>query len=52
MRRLRLASEFVDFLLHRKKYWLIPVAVILLLLGIVVVFTSQSALAPLIYTLF
>jgi len=36
----------------RKKYWLIPVIVMLLLIGTLVVLTGGSALAPFIYTLF
>jgi len=36
----------------RKKYWLIPLILILLLLGILIVFSSGSAVAPFIYTLF
>ena len=40
------------FLKERKKFWLMPVIVILLLLGILIVFGGTSALAPFIYTLF
>jgi len=36
----------------RKKYWLLPLIIILLLLGVVLIFTSGSAVAPFIYTLF
>lgn len=36
----------------RKKLWLAPAVVILLLLGSLIVFTSGSAIAPFIYTLF
>lgn len=36
----------------RKKYWLLPLILILLLLGVLIVFTSGSAVAPFIYTLF
>lgn len=52
MRRLRILGEFWDFLRHQKKYWLVPIVVILVLMGIFVAFTAQSALAPFIYTLF
>ncbi|MBK6903931.1 MAG: hypothetical protein IPH04_14320 [Saprospirales bacterium] len=40
------------FLRERKKFWLAPVIVILLLLGILIVIGGSSALAPFIYTLF
>ena len=44
--------EFVDFLRTRKKYWLIPLILILLLLSLIIVFTQGSALAPFIYSIF
>jgi hypothetical protein len=44
--------EFVRFLFRRKKYWLVPVFLVMLLIGGVVVFSQGSALAPLIYALF
>ena len=40
------------FVKERKKFWLIPVIAILLLLGIIIVLGGTSALAPFIYTLF
>ena len=40
------------FMKERKKFWLAPVIVILLLLGILIVLSGSSALAPFIYTLF
>ena len=40
------------FLRERKKYWLIPMIMTLLLLGALIVLTSGSAIAPFIYTLF
>lgn len=36
----------------RKKFWLAPIIIILLLLGALIVFTQGSAVAPFIYTLF
>ena len=44
--------DFWDFMRSRKKYWLAPVIIILLLLGVIIIFTSGSAIAPFIYTLF
>ena len=40
------------FMKERKKFWLAPIIIILLLLGVLIVFSSGSALAPFIYTLF
>lgn len=52
MSRLSIVSEFWDFLKHRKKFWLLPVVFILLLLSAIIVLTAKSALAPFIYALF
>ena len=46
-----LVREFLDFLLHNKKWWLIPIIVVLLLLAGLIFFGSTAA-APFIYTLF
>lgn len=43
--------EYMDFLIADKKYWMIPLSVVLLLLALVVVLGSTAA-APFIYTLF
>lgn len=40
------------FMRERKKFWLAPVIIVLLLLGILIVFGGGSAIAPFIYTLF
>jgi len=40
------------FMKVRKKYWLLPVIIVLLLFGILIVLTSGSAIGPFIYTLF
>ena len=45
-------TEFWEFLRMRKRYWLFPIVLVLLLLGALIVFTETSALAPFIYTLF
>jgi hypothetical protein len=45
-------KDLWGFLRTRKKYWLLPIIIILLLLGILIVLTSGSAIAPFIYTLF
>jgi hypothetical protein len=46
-----LFGEFWMFLMYNKKWWLLPVLVVLLLLG-VLVFLASSPAAPFIYTLF
>ena len=45
-------KEFWLFLRIRKKYWLIPIFVVLIFFGGLVVMTQGSAVAPFIYTLF
>ena len=49
-------SDFVlelwAFMRERKKFWLLPIVIALLLLGSLIVFTQGSAMAPFIYTLF
>ena len=47
-----LAKEFWLFLRVRKKWWLAPIVIVLGLVGLLIVFTEGSALAPFIYTLF
>jgi hypothetical protein len=41
-----------QFMRERKKFWLAPIIIILLLVGVLIVFGGGSALAPFIYTLF
>jgi len=45
-------KDLWDFLKVRKKYWLVPVIIVLLLLGVLIVFSGGSAIAPFIYTIF
>lgn len=40
------------FMRERKKFWLAPIIIVMLLLGILIVLTQGSAVAPFIYTLF
>ena len=44
--------ELYAFMRVRKKYWLAPILVVMLLLGGLMVFTKGSAVAPFVYTLF
>ena len=45
-------AEIFDFMRTRKKYWLAPIIIVLLLFGGLIVLTQGSAVAPFIYTLF
>lgn len=47
-----LVGEFVDFLLHNKSWWLTPIILVLLLIGVLAFLSSGSAVAPFIYTVF
>lgn len=52
MSKLSILREFWNFLKVRKKWWLTPIIIFLILLGALIVLTEGSAIAPLIYTLF
>ncbi|MBN1895805.1 hypothetical protein JW906_15050 [bacterium] len=52
MSKLSILAEFWQFLRVRKKWWLAPIVIFLILLGALIVFTEGSALAPFIYALF
>ncbi len=52
MSKLSIVSEFWDYLKERKKWWLAPIVVFMLLLGLLIVLTEGTAIAPFIYTLF
>ena len=45
-------KDLWGFLKNRKKFWLLPLIIILLLFGVLIVLTSGTAIAPFIYTLF
>ncbi len=45
-------SDLWKFLKERKKFWLVPMILVLLLFGVLIVIGGSSALAPFIYTLF
>ncbi|MCG3111073.1 MAG: DUF5989 family protein [Candidatus Manganitrophus sp. SA1] len=45
-------KDLWGFMKERKKFWLAPIILILVLLGTLIVFTQSSAVAPFIYTLF
>jgi hypothetical protein len=45
-------SEFWDFIKVRKKYWLLPILIILVLFGTLIVLSQGTVVAPFIYTIF
>jgi len=45
-------KDLWSFLKVRKKFWLLPIIIVLLLFGVLIVLTNGSAIAPFIYTLF
>ena len=45
-------AELWDFMRSRKKFWLLPILVMMVLLGGLIVLTQGSAVAPFIYTIF
>lgn len=52
MSKLGILKEFWDFIRVRKRYWLLPIVVVLVLLSLLVVFSQSSVMSPFIYTLF
>ncbi len=49
---LELAAEIWEFLRERKKFWLLPIMIVLGLFGALLIFAQGSTVAPFIYTLF
>lgn len=52
MARRGIVSELWAFMKARKKWWLLPIIVVLLLVGALMIFAQGSVLAPFIYTIF
>ena len=52
MGKVRILGELVRFLRVRRKYWLAPIVVALVLLSLLIVFSQGSVLSPFIYALF
>jgi len=52
MGKLSIIGEFWGFMRVRKKWWLGPIVLVMLMLSLLIVLTQGSALAPFIYTLF
>lgn len=49
---LNIIKEFFEYLVSQKKYWLIPLIILLLLFGLLFIVTQGTALSPFIYTIF
>ncbi len=45
-------AELWDFVKTRKKFWLIPILLVMFILGTLLLFVQSSALAPFLYTIF
>ena len=45
-------KEFIKFLMIRKKYWLFPIILVLVIFGGIIILSQGSAVAPFIYTIF
>jgi len=44
--------ELLRFFIERKKYWLLPIIIFLLIFGALVILTQGTAISPIIYTIF
>lgn len=45
-------KQLFEFLMQEKKYWLIPIIIVMVLLGLIVILGESTVAAPFIYTLF
>ena len=52
MSKISIISEFLEFLKVRKKWWLAPIIIFLVVFGTLIVLTEGTAVAPFIYTIF
>ncbi len=52
MSKLSILKEFWQFMKQEKKWWLAPMVIVLLLLGMLIILSQGSAVAPFVYTLF
>ena len=48
----QMVFDLCEFLRERKKYWLLPIIIVLALFGVLIVLSQGSAVAPFIYTIF
>ncbi|MGE0268878.1 MAG: DUF5989 family protein [Candidatus Omnitrophota bacterium] len=52
MAKITILKEFWEFLKVRKRYWLAPIIIILVILSLLIIFAQTSAVTPFIYTIF
>ena len=52
MEKLQIIAEYLHFLKVQKKWWMFPLIILLMLLGLLIGFSQGSPLGPLIYTVF
>jgi hypothetical protein len=52
LKNMEFLKDLWDFLRVRKKYWMIPLIIILIILGALIILSTGTAIAPFIYTLF
>ena len=52
MSRTRVVNEIWQYMRSNKKYWLAPIVIVLVTIGVLLVVVGSSALAPFVYTLF
>jgi len=52
MERFKTVKELFSFLWKRKLWWLIPMLIVFLIVGILIIFVGSSPLAPIVYPLF
>jgi len=52
MAKIEVLTQFWELLRYNKKYWMLPIVLVLLAAGLIIVLGQGSALAPFIYTLF
>ncbi len=51
-RRFGIAGELLSFFMSHKRWWILPMIIVLLLMGVLLILAESSAIAPFIYTLF
>jgi hypothetical protein len=51
-RRFGIAGELISFFARNKRWWMLPMIFVVLLLGVVLILAQSSVIAPFIYTLF
>ena len=52
LRRFGIMGELLSFLMRNKRWWITPIVIVLLALGVLLILAQSSVIAPFIYTLF